>query len=426
MTNSDTDHKSVDNNDDDADIFREGHPDPISTLCASISVGPLISPNDNSQMKKTKSKWWNYSLSRMPKTMRATAGLILLAIAAIIIAVPTVCLTEPKNSNATTTNDSTTGTIDLSSLRWSIKATSTAGVSSQPDADARALSFCIGITFDASSTLFIADYENNRIQKKISNAPNSTTIVGKANTNSTNTSTTLNLPTDVAVDSTGNIFVVDSANHRVLLWTANNSSLTIVAGTGSIGSEINELNTPWGIALDGNANKFYIADQYNNRIMQYELGSLSGTIVAGGNGAGKDTTQLFCPHGIYFDLATKSLYISNFAANNVVRWVIGDHSWTLVAGSLTAESGSTSTLLYYPSDVILDVSGNIYVADTYNHRVQLFLSGSKNATTIAGTTGISDSSPLALSYPYSLAFDKQYNLYVADSGNYRVQKLLRY
>ncbi|CAF1690936.1 unnamed protein product, partial [Adineta ricciae] len=162
--------------------------------------------------------------------------------------------------------------------------------------------------------------------------------------------------------------------------TANNSSLTIVAGTGkkneidrfdrktkflgSIGSEINELNTPWGIALNGNANKFYIADQYNNRIMQYELGSLSGTIVAGGNGAGKDTTQLFCPHGIYFDLATKSLYISNFAANNVVRWVIGDHSWTLVAGSLTAESGSTSSLLYYPSDVILDASGNIYVADT--------------------------------------------------------------
>ena len=58
MTNLDTDHRSVNNNYDDAEIFREGHPDPISTLCASISVDPLISPNDNSQMKKTKSKWW--------------------------------------------------------------------------------------------------------------------------------------------------------------------------------------------------------------------------------------------------------------------------------------------------------------------------------------------------------------------------------
>ncbi|CAF1384557.1 unnamed protein product [Adineta ricciae] len=201
----------------------------------------------------------------MPKTMRATAGLILLGIIAIIIAVQTVCLTEP---------------IDLSSLRWSIKATSTTGLSSQPDADARALSFCTGITLDASSTLFIADYENSRIQKKISNALNLTTIVGKANINSTNTSTTLNLLTDVAVDSTGNISGADSAT-----------------GTGK----------------------------------KNELGSLSGTIVAGENGAGKDITQLFCPHGIYCDLATKSLYISNFAANNIIRWVIGDHCWTLVA-----------------------------------------------------------------------------------------------
>jgi len=159
--------------------------------------------------------------------------------------------------------------------------------------------------------------------------------------------------------------------------------------------------------------------------MQYRSGSLNGTLVAGGNGPGKGTTQLFLPRGLYFDLTSNSLIITNFACNNIVRWVLGDDHWSLISGSMNGESGGTSGLLYYPSDVTLDSFGNLYVADTYNHRIQFFIAGQTNGTTIAGVTGKVGVDPNSLNYPSSLAVDSQLSLYIADSGNYRIQKYLR-
>ena len=137
-------------------------------------------------------------------------------------------------------------------------------------------------------------------------------------------------------------------------------------------------------------------------------------------------TQLFNPVGLYFDSSTNSLVIANSGDNTIVRWVIGASSWTLVAGDIYGLSGSTSTLLNCPFDVTLDPMGNIYVADRYNHRIQFVLAGQTNGTTIAGVTGVSGSTSTLLNNPLSLALDSQLNLYVADSYNYRVQKFPRY
>lgn len=160
--------------------------------------------------------------------------------------------------------------------------------------------------------------------------------------------------------------------------------------------------------------------------MQYTLNSNVGTVVAGGNGAGTSTTQLNNPRGLYFDSSTNSLLIANPGANNVVRWVIGASSWTLVAGNINGSSGSGSTALYNPWDVTLDPMGNIYVADRYNNRIQLFLAGEMNGTTIAGVTGVSGGSSTEFNGPLSVALDSQLNLYVADSSNNRVQQFIRY
>lgn len=146
----------------------------------------------------------------------------------------------------------------------------------------------------------------------------------------------------------------------------------------------------------------------------------------GGNGAGTGTTQLNAPVGIYFEASSNSLLIANYGAHNIVRWVIGATSWTLVAGSATGSSGSTSTLLNSPVGVTADPYGNVYVADTGNSRIQFFLAGQSNGTTIAGSsTGTSGSTATLLFLPYDLALDNQLNLYVADGGNNRVQKFLR-
>ncbi|CAF1408412.1 unnamed protein product [Adineta steineri] len=159
--------------------------------------------------------------------------------------------------------------------------------------------------------------------------------------------------------------------------------------------------------------------------MQYLNSSSSGTLVAGGNGYGTGSTQLCDPYGFNLDSSTNSLIIASYSAHNVVRWVIGDTSWTLLVGS-TGVSGSSSTLLNGPVGVAVDQYGNIYVADSNNHRIQFFLAGQSSATTIAGVSGSAGTSATQLNWPYGVTLDSQFNLYVADTYNNRVQRFLRY
>jgi DNA-binding beta-propeller fold protein YncE len=195
---------------------------------------------------------------------------------------------------------------------------------------------------------------------------------------------------------------------------------------GIAGSSNNQFSFPYGIALDSNSGTLYIADQTNHRVMRYFSGASTGDVVAGGNGAGTGNNQLSSPCGIYFDSSSNSLIIANFAANNIVRWPIGASSWTLIAGSVNGIGGNTATLLDRPLGVVMDSWGNVYAADTYNQRIQFFLAGQSNGTTIAGITSTLGSTANLFRYPYSLALDSQLNLYVSDTYNFRVQKFFRY
>jgi hypothetical protein len=137
-------------------------------------------------------------------------------------------------------------------------------------------------------------------------------------------------------------------------------------------------------------------------------------------------TQLNNPAGLYFDSSTNSLIIANFGASNIVRWVLGDTNWTIVAGSENGLNGNTSTLLDHPTSFIFDPMGNMYIADMYNHRIQMYLIGQSNATTIAGISGQIGNNSTMLYYPVYMLLDNQLNLYVTDSFNQRIQKFLRY
>lgn len=191
--------------------------------------------------------------------------------------------------------------------------------------------------------------------------------------------------------------------------------------TGTAGTANNELSAPLGLFRDPSTNTFYIEDSDNHRIMRYLSGASSGTTVAGGNGAGIGSTQLNYPRGIHFESTTNSLLIANNQAHNILRWVIGASSWTLVAGSSSGSYGDTSALLSYPTDVTLDSLGNMYVSDEGNHRIQFFLPGQSNGTTIIGVTGTPGSTDELLHTPSSLVVDSQFNIFVTDYNNYRVQ-----
>jgi len=170
----------------------------------------------------------------------------------------------------------------------------------------------------------------------------------------------------------------------------------------------------------------YVSDYRNDRIMRYTEGNNTGVVVAGGNGRGNNTNQLNGPVGIYFESLSDSLIIANTDANNIVRWRIGDSNWTLIAGNLNVSSGNSSSSLSGPYALTVDPMGNVYVADSGNYRIQFFSLGQTEGRTIAGITGVLGYNSMLLSAPYGITFDNQLNLYVSDTWGHRVQKFLRY
>ncbi|CAF3888102.1 unnamed protein product, partial [Rotaria sp. Silwood1] len=269
-------------------------------------------------------------------------------------------------------------------LRWNTTGITVAGIMNQRGTASNLLDWPMGLAIDSSNTLYVAEYSNNRVQKFLSGMSNGTTVAEQANGVQNRTSTTLNFPVGVTVDSSGNIYVADSGNSRVQLWASGASSGSTVAGNGT---SSNQLNMTYGVALDSSSNTLYVADYGNHRIMAYSSGASSGSLVAGGQGIGLNKTQLYNPSTIYFDPPSNSLIIANRYAHNIVRRTLSDTQWTLIAGSTNGTNGVSSTLLNSPFGMTLDPMGNVYVADTSNHRIQLFMTGELTGITIAGTTG---------------------------------------
>ena len=195
---------------------------------------------------------------------------------------------------------------------------------------------------------------------------------------------------------------------------------------GSAGNSSNELNWPYGIALHPTLNTLYIADSSNNRIMSYTLGNNSGTLVFGFNGGGNSNTQLYWPVGLHFDILTNSLAIANSAGNKIVRYMLDSTFWTLIAGDIGGASGTTPVQFTNPVEATFDPMGYLYVSDRTNSRIQFFYAGQLNATTIAGITRVNGTNATTRAAPWSLRLDSQLNLYVADTYNHRIQKFLRY
>jgi DNA-binding beta-propeller fold protein YncE len=197
----------------------------------------------------------------------------------------------------------------------------------------------------------------------------------------------------------------------------------VLAGCGNAS---NQLVNPYGIALHPISGELYIADYANHRLISYAAGSQNGTVLLGGNGPGSSNTQLWSPLGLSCDLFSNSLIVAHYSRNQIVRYVLGATNWTLMAGNANGASGSTSSSLFAPMDVVLDPMGNLYVTDRYNHRIQFFPAGQMNGTTIAGRTGVFGSNATTLNLPCAAKIDSQLNLYVADTENHRIQKFLRY
>ena len=255
-------------------------------------------------------------------------------------------------------------------------------------------------------------------------------------------SASLNYPYGVAVDASGNLFIVDFNNYRIRKVTAS-GTITTVAGNGTpgysdyTGPATAVSSSPHGVAVDASGNLF-IADGYF-RIRKVSASGIMTTFAGGGNepvGFGGDggpaiSAELALPWGVALD-ASGILFITD-SGNYRIRKVSASGIITTVAGNGVlgfsgdggpATAASFSTL----AGVAVDASGNLFIADTGNSRIRK-VSASGIITTVAGngTFNFSGDGGPAISAslygPDGVAVDTSGNLFIADTGNSRIRKV---
>lgn len=254
------------------------------------------------------------------------------------------------------------------------------------------LNFPSDIVVDRSGNLLIADKQNNRVRKVDATGVIST-VAGNGNTNSygfgtysgdggSSTNAGLNWPGHVTLDSVGNLFISDSSNRRVRKVDTN-GIITTIAGNGSSGhggdgGEATNATLRFieGLLVDPAGNLFIIDA---NQIRKVDTNGMITTVAGGPNqgyfGAGILATNagFFDPSSLAMDQAG-NLYIAD-QMNNCIQAILTNGMILTVAGNRSIGSGgdggpATAAQLYYPSGITVDKLGNLYIADTYNGRVR--------------------------------------------------------
>ena len=254
---------------------------------------------------------------------------------------------------------------------------------------------------------------------------------------------------NIAVDDAGNLYISDPDNNRVRKVT--NGVITTVAGSGLTGTVTQYfsgdngpatnalLNRPVGVAVDSDGN-LYIADSGNYRIRKVSKGIITtvagdGTRGFGGDNGPATSAQFDNPRSLATD-TSGNLYIAD-AFNNRIRKV-SNGVITTIAGSGTCTGSqacgnggdngpATSAQLDHPVSIAVDAAGNLYIADSFNNRIRKVLNGVITTTAGTGTPGYSgDGGPATsaeLSDPFGVAVDSNGNLYIADVINNRIRKV---
>ncbi|MGW4092856.1 serine/threonine-protein kinase PknD [Nocardia sp. NPDC004750] len=233
-----------------------------------------------------------------------------------------------------------------------------------------------GVAVDNAGNVYVADMGNDRVVKLATgaSAPTALPFTGLKN------------PQDVAVDNAGNVFVTDTSNNRVVKLAAGASAPTALPFTG--------LKNPQGVAVD-NAGDVYVADRGNNRVLRLTAGASAPITLP--------FTGLQDPQGLAVD-TTGNVYVTELGTERVLS----------LAPGASAPTTLPFTGLQDPQGVAVDTTGDVYVVDWGNEWVVRLTAGASTPTTLPFT---------GLKNPQGVAVDTADNVYVTDLGPNPVVKL---
>jgi sugar lactone lactonase YvrE len=302
------------------------------------------------------------------------------------------------------------------------------------------------VTSDASGNIYISDTVNMRVRKVTPNGIINT-IAGNgtaahAGDGGLAINASINQPRGIAVDSRGNVYVAEYGSHRIRR-IGTDGIITTFAGTGTLGfsgdggqAASARVFSPYGLAIDSSDN-LYIADTQNSRIRRVSASGIISTVAGSanpgfsGDGGLATSAGLNSPRHVTVD-AAGNIYFSD-AGNRRVRRVSAAGIISTIAGNNTfndAGDGAQATLarLERPGGVAVDRAGQVYIADTEDHRIRRVATNGI-ISTVAGNRipNFSGDGGLAINaqvrFPEGMHIDASGNLLIADTSNSRIRKI---
>ena len=316
------------------------------------------------------------------------------------------------------------------------------------------------VAVDSAGNVYVVDHWNHCI-RKIDSKGNVSIFAGnrrfaengKWYADGQGTSASFYLPHGIAVDNTGNVYGADYGNHCIRKIDSKGYVSTL-AGSGPIGKDAGgyadgpgtsaRFDYLEGITVDNTGN-VYVADRYNHRIRKIDSKGYVSTL-AGSGPTGKDaggyadgpgiSARFNQPVGVAVDNAG-NVYVTD-EYNHRIRKIDTKRNVSTLAGSGPtggvgeyADGPGTSARFYLPWGIAVDNTGNVYVADSFNHCIRK-IDRKGNVSTLAGhgtgwyeAGGYADGRGISARFnnPRGIAIDNAGNLYVADYWNHCIRKI---